>query len=316
DLCSTYGAPLYVYNGAKRSRYNVWVQNKIDTFSFASSSKPDLINFDAEKDLLAITKENKTLDEYLFQYKNARNYVDRREAIDAAIEKQEQQKAVEILMLALNDPYPGLRQYSIEHLDLKKQDLKTLAEVILARLVENEKVRKVKAAAITQLGEYESAKYINLFRTSVDDSSYTVSGNALEALFRVDPKEAFTQAKRLSAATSKGKLAESIGSILAINGDENGTNGIINYFKSLAFGQEKIDALQSVAFALSRTKSLDNLKIGIETLIDFGNNLPEKYKVSFAPIVPNILQSVLKAKQAAGEKEQASYLQEKLTEQK
>jgi len=40
----------------------VWVQDKVDTFSFASSSKPDLINFDAEKSLLAITKENKTLE--------------------------------------------------------------------------------------------------------------------------------------------------------------------------------------------------------------------------------------------------------------
>src|SRR5215211_1090845 len=49
-----------VYNGANRSRYNVWVQDKVDTFSFASSSKPSLVNFDAEKGLLAITKENKT----------------------------------------------------------------------------------------------------------------------------------------------------------------------------------------------------------------------------------------------------------------
>ena len=45
---------------------------KSDTFFFPSSTKPDLINFDAEKILLAVTKENKTLDEYLFQYKNAR----------------------------------------------------------------------------------------------------------------------------------------------------------------------------------------------------------------------------------------------------
>jgi len=305
-----------VYNGTSRSRYNVWVQDKVDTFYFASPSKPNLVNFDAEKGLLAITKENKTLDEYLFQYKNARNYVDRREAIDAAIEKQDQQKAVEILMLALNDSYPGLRQYSIEHLDLKKQDVKTLAEPILAKLVENEKVRKVKAAAIAQLGGYESAKYSSLFRAAVDDSSYTVSGNALEALFRVDAGEAFTQAKRLSAAPSKGKLAESIGSILVVNGDENGTNGLINNFKNLAFGQEKIDALGSVAFALGRTKSLDNLKSGVEALIDFRNKLPEKYKESFGPIVPNILEDLEKAKQTSGQKEQADYIQEKLAEQK
>ena len=48
------------YNGSKRVRYNVWVENKIDTFTFASTNKPDLVNFDADKYLLAEKKENKS----------------------------------------------------------------------------------------------------------------------------------------------------------------------------------------------------------------------------------------------------------------
>jgi aminopeptidase N len=302
-----------VYNGSKRSRHNVWVKNKIDTFSFAAPTKPDLINFDAEKGLLAITKENKTLDEYLFQYRNG-NYVDRKEAIDAAVEKADQPRAADILMLALNDSYSGLRKYAIEHLDLKKQNLKTPAEPILANLAENEKVRKVKAVAIAQLGEYESAKYKDIFEKAVDDSSYTVSGNALEALFRIDSKDALTQATRLSALPAKGKLLEVVGSILVANGDESGTTLIIDYFRNLVFGQEKMNTLGAINFALSRTKSLDNLKNGVEALIAFKNNLPSKYKESFGPIVPNILQGLQKEKQTSGEKEQADYIQTKLTE--
>ena len=297
-----------VYNGTNRTRYNVWAQNKIDTFSFVSVNKPDLINFDAEKNLLAITKENKTLDEYYFQYKNARNYVDRREAVDAAIEKQDQQKAVDILILALNDPYAGLRQHTVENLDLKKPSVKKAAEPILATLAQNEKVRKVRAAAIAQLAEYEQAKYKSIFQGAVNDSSYNVSGNALEALFRVDPNQAVTEAKRLSSAPAKAKLAEVIGSILVANGDEAGTDIVINYFSSLAFGQEKLNALQSIAFALSKTKSLDELKRGIEALIDFRNSIPGNYKEQFGPIVPNILQSLQKAKQT-NQKDQADYIQ-------
>jgi aminopeptidase N len=38
-----------VYNGANKKRYNVWAENKTDTFSFAVSSKPDLINVDADR---------------------------------------------------------------------------------------------------------------------------------------------------------------------------------------------------------------------------------------------------------------------------
>jgi aminopeptidase N len=299
-----------VYNGNNRVRYNIWVENKTDTFYFPASSKPDLINFDAEKILLAVTKENKTLDEYLFQYKNARNYVDRREAINAAIEQKGQPKAIEILMLALKDPYAGLRQYAVENLDLKIQALKTQAEPTLVSLAENEKSRKVKAAAIAQLGEYEQAKYATIFKAAVNDSSYTVSGNALEALFRVDPTQALTEAKRLSSTTLKEKLAEVTGSILVANNDEMGTDIITSYFKSLAFGQEKLNALQAIGFALSRTKSMEKLKMGVEALMDFRSSLPENYKEQFGPIVPNILQSLQKAKQAAGQKDQADYLQQ------
>ena len=50
-----------IYNGTNRTRYNVWVKNKADTFSFTSPSKPALINFDAEKTLLAITRRIKLI---------------------------------------------------------------------------------------------------------------------------------------------------------------------------------------------------------------------------------------------------------------
>jgi aminopeptidase N len=123
-----------IYTGADRRRHNVLVQNKIDTFHFASTSKPSFVNFDAEKVLLAEKKENKTLDEYLSQYKSGRNYLDRKEAIDAAALKQEEQRAVEILMLGLKDKFHGLRTYTIEKLDLQKQSLKTLAEGELSAL--------------------------------------------------------------------------------------------------------------------------------------------------------------------------------------
>ena len=227
---------------------------------------------------------------------------------DAAIPKQDQQKAVDILLLALNDPFAGLRQHAIEGLDLKKMKILKGAEPILASLVQSDKSRKAKAAAIAMLAEYESPDYKNIFQAAVNDSSYAVSGNALEALFRIDPTTALTEAKRLSTQPAKAKLAEVVGSILVANNDETGTDIVINYFSSLAFGQEKLNTLQAIGFALSRTKSLDNLKKGVQALIDFRNSIPGNYKEQFGPIVPNILQQLQQAKQAAGLKEQADYL--------
>ncbi|HYJ36975.1 MAG TPA: M1 family metallopeptidase, partial [Chitinophagaceae bacterium] len=48
-----------VYVNGKRERHRVWVKNKVDSFSFDAATKPNLVNFDGEKYLLAERKENK-----------------------------------------------------------------------------------------------------------------------------------------------------------------------------------------------------------------------------------------------------------------
>jgi aminopeptidase N len=155
-----------VYNGSNKKRYNVWLRNKADTFAFNAAAPPDLINFDADKIVLAQKTENKTLDNYLHQYKYAGNYIDRREAIDAAAKKQEESRAVELLMLALQDKYHGLRSYAASKLDLRKEGVKAYAEPELYKLAQSDPKRTVKAAAIEKLGEYRPGKICNAFQNS------------------------------------------------------------------------------------------------------------------------------------------------------
>jgi aminopeptidase N len=66
-----------VYNGAEKKRYNVWMNNKADTFSFSYSMRPDLINVDANKIILCQKTDNKTADNYIAQIKYAPLYLDR-----------------------------------------------------------------------------------------------------------------------------------------------------------------------------------------------------------------------------------------------
>ena len=42
-----------VYNGSKKVRHNVWAENQVDTFTFKYDSRPDLVNVDGDKVLLA-----------------------------------------------------------------------------------------------------------------------------------------------------------------------------------------------------------------------------------------------------------------------
>lgn len=109
-----------IYNGANKQRHNIWVEQAEHTFTFSYQSKPDLVNVDADKTLLCEKKDNKTLENYIHQYKYAGNYLDRREAIEACAKMQDEPKALELLKLALKDDFHGLRNYALGQIDLKK----------------------------------------------------------------------------------------------------------------------------------------------------------------------------------------------------
>jgi aminopeptidase N len=301
-----------VYNGSNKTRYNVWVKNKIDTFNLNASSKPDLINFDGDKILIAQKTENKTLEEYLYQYKNAAKYVDRIEAIDAAVKKHDEPKAIELLTIAMNDKFAPLRTYVISKLDLRKEALKAAAQPNLLSIAQNDKNRPAKAAAIAKLGDYKEAKYASIFKTAINDSSYTVAGNALEALGKLDSIAAYNEAKRLSTQTVKGKLGSVVTKTMIRFGDESSANVILKNFEDMPLSQAKFEALQPLVDFLSRAKSTENLKRGVDDIMKFADEIPESFKGQVMPFIENLLRNLQKAKTEKGLKEQADYIENKL----
>ena len=52
-----------VYSDKNKKRYQVWMKNKSDSFTFSSNTKPNLVNVDADKILLWEKIDNKTSDE-------------------------------------------------------------------------------------------------------------------------------------------------------------------------------------------------------------------------------------------------------------
>jgi aminopeptidase N len=312
DNAFTLPVKIDVWNGNTATSYNVWVKNKIDTFTFSSSSKPNLINFDADKKLLAEKTENKTLDEYLFQYKNAKNYVDRREAIEAAAKKQAETTAAEILMAALRDNYAPLRAYTINALDVSTGQTKNAAEPLLFELAQKETDRPVKAAAIAKLGSYKFAKYSALFKSAINDSSYTVSGNALEALSRIDSVAASAEAKRLSSTPSKGKLNYIIKKLAnPVDG-----NKLLTDFEATPMGQKKFNMINDVFEFMSNTTSNDLFKRAVDDVIQLEKDIPEAFREQATEQLNNALREIQKDKAANGLKEQADYIESKLPKPK
>ena len=288
----------------------------MDTFYVCICNKPDLVNFDGDKILLCTKKENKTLDKYIHQYKYAGNYLDRREAIDFISKNQDDPKAVELLKLALNDKYSGFRNFAIGKLDMKKDNVKQAIESILVDLAKNDPERSVKAAAIAKLGQLKNPAYTSLFKTAVNDSSYTVSGNALEALSEIDNTAAFNEAKRLSAVPAKGKLNSAITNIIIKSGDESLAETVLNTFEKMPFGQAKFDLVESIGDFLGKSKNTDLVKKGVDIITKFRDAVPEAFKGQTDPFINGfVLKGLVTKKTAAGLKDQAEYIKSKLPEE-
>ena len=196
---------------------------------------------------------------------------------------------------------------------MKKDNVRKEVEPVLLDLAKNDPKKTVKAAAIAKLGTYKKPEYASLFKTAVNDSSYTVSGNALEALSEIDSAGALTEAKRLAQQPAKGKLSSVITSIMIQSGDESSAEMILKYFETMPLSQAKFNMLQSIGDFLGKTKNPDIFKRGIDDIVTFRDAIPEAFKGQTDPYINGVLLKGLAAKKKeAGLSEQSEYVISKL----
>jgi len=296
-----------VYEGGNKKRYQVWMTNQADTFSFAVNSKPDLINVDGDKILLCEKTDHKTLNEFIYQYKNAGLNTDRREAIDFASKYQTDARPLDFLKIALNDKSDWLRSFTLSKLNIDNDTVKTAVEMITKNLATADSKPIVRAEAIRVLGNYKKNEYRPLFMKAVNDSSYTVAGNALEALSKIDSAAAEAEAKKLSVVPARGKLKEVLNNYI----DESKFDSVATVFDKLD-GSLKANMLSFFSNFLSRVKNADNLEKGVDMIVKFRESVPQEYRKDTDPIFNDTLKGIAEKKQAAGLKEQSNYIKSKL----
>jgi aminopeptidase N len=280
-----------VYQGKNRTRYQVTLSNKVDTLYFDAATEPSLVNVDADKVLLAEKSDNKSAEAFKFQFENARNYLDRKEALDYF-----NRKGMKELLMGLNDPYAGLRRSTLERLAASSK-LKNDAEVIAAveKHLSAEKDRRAKAAAISFLASKADAKYLAIFRKAIDDSSYSVAGAGLSGLVKLEPKEAYTLAKKHSS-DAKGALSEAITEIIMDQGTEEDFDIVVNSYRELPLSQEKLTGTDVFAGYLAKLNDISKVKAGIDAIVDFKNQIPGQYQNMVIGMFNAALAKITKAK--------------------
>lgn len=306
-----------VYNGASKQRHHVWIENKTDTFTFSYTTHPDLVNVDGDKILLCEKTDNKTLDNFVNQFKYAGLYLDRREAIDYCSKHQDDPKAIELMKAGLKDRYYRLRNFTLSKLDFERDAVTAAFEPLIADMAMHDPSRVVKASAISQLGShYRKPEYVSLFTKSTNDSSYSVAGNALEALLEVDSVNALKIARQLQKAPAKGELSAAISLVLIKSGDEGDFDVITDYFDKMPVTESKFEFLRPYISLLDKVKSTDRLKHGIDVVIKFKQAIPSAYRGQTDPYFDGALNSLAKKKAASGLQDQADYIKAALAAEK
>lgn len=303
-----------IYNGSNKVRHKVWLTNQKDTLTFAYTSKPDLVNVDADKMLLVEKNDNKTLDNFVHQFKYAGLYLDKKEAIDFASQLKDP-KATALMKSALNDKYYGVRGYALNKLDLKDVSIATEFEPLVAGIAENETRPKVKATAIGILGMYGDDKYKSLFQKNISDSSYSIAGESLEALMSVDSSAALKAAKTISKTKIKGKLLESVTALLMASGDASAFDMIAETFERMPVSQSKFNLIHPLSAFITKINDTEKVKRGVDMIVKFRDAFPPSYGI--APYINKILDGVAAAKQKSPEassKEQVAYIKEKTSQ--
>ena len=266
-----------VYNGATKLRYKVWLQNAADTFYFSSATKPTLINVDADKVLLALKKDNKTAEEFEQQYKHAGLYLDRREALDYFAKNK-----LSTLALGLNDKFWDLRRFTLEKMGQSKAYTVPSVLSTIEQMAEKDPNKKVQAAALGILAKTKDVKYKSLFTKFVNDSSYSVSGSALEGLADLDQADAYSLAKKYSG-DAKGKLGQVISKIMFANATEADFDVLYNVYKNSPVDQTKIQQAITFAEYLSKVKDAGNVRKGVDEIMKLRSMIPEQYRTYIHP---------------------------------
>lgn len=312
-----------IYQGARKERHKVWVENKTDSFTFSYDKKPDLVNVDGDKIILCEKNDNKTLANFIHQYKYAGLYLDRKEAIDYCAKNQTDQQALDLLKLAMKDRYYDLRIYTLTRLDLKSPTVRSQIEPILVDLAEHDPHPMVRGNALGALTYYNKPEYKPLFSKYVNDSSYTVSGNALEGLLLLDPDAAYETAKKLIRQPARGELMTALAFIMIRNNDEESFDVVNDYFASLPSRMPlKLDLLQPMCEYISNINNTEKVKAGVDQIVNLRNTLPKEYQLT--PVIDSLMKQIISkketAKAASADKpvlqSQIDYIQSKISGEK
>lgn len=230
DLETTplYKLPLAidVYQEGKKERHQFTIKSQVDTFSFYAYKRPKLINFDAEKELLAVKEQTKPIGEWEFEFYHAPLYMDKIESIEgfaSYLDSLTNDHVFNFLKDVVNDTFWAIRTKGINIVEsIRNDELKNMFKPLLIEIAHDDSVAAVRALAYEALGNFKDENLGKAIAKGLNDSSYNVIKESLIAIGKTDARNALREASRFEDS-EKDEILFAVGLIYTdhANKDKN-----------------------------------------------------------------------------------------------
>ncbi|MDO5654516.1 MAG: M1 family metallopeptidase [Flavobacteriaceae bacterium] len=189
-----------VYENGKATRHRVWAKKQaVNTFRFSVKSKPELVVVNADNDLLAEITHDLSVEENAKLYQYATDeYTHQIQALEALSTHQlAHPLALKIMTDALSNPNASIRKQAIQMIDITSEKVQAAALQKIENLAQNDPQTRVQAAAMEALSQLKNNKYLPIFEKALNSESFSVQGNALNALMSIDSSKALSKANQV-----------------------------------------------------------------------------------------------------------------------
>lgn len=252
-----------VYENGKPTRKNVWIEAKgKNEFRFPVSKNPELINLNADGLLLGEITENKTPEQYLMQFQNSKEFLNKWLALkDAVKNATTNESSVKTLVAALKDDNYPVRVEALKGLDLSKSNQAKLALSEVEKLANNDPKTLVQAAAITALSKTNDKKYLPLYEKGLTALSNSVKGASLAAMVKLDPSKVVILGDKINLEKANDDLITSLLPIIVENKIEKhlpAIASVVAFYPFLKFQDPKLGDIAEKGY--DWLMNTDNLK--------------------------------------------------------
>lgn len=257
---------IYYPNGEK-IRQEIFVNERSQEFFFEVEQEPALVVFDADNIVLGQIGHEKSVEEYVFQYRNADGLYNRLEALSLLSQESDNPEVLAIFNEALKDPFWAIRGLALES---RLTPTKALGEKYEKMAVEDPHSQIRESALYAMLeGDFRESGIRAAEYAILKDPAIDVISAALEVLIGFEAESALVFADQLSNDESSNIL-NSVGGIYGASGD----------LKYLPFFEEKwikitgFDALQFFSYyaELSMSGGVDTMQMAANKLKEIAVN--------------------------------------------